>query len=86
MQWKRIALMQTNREDCGERYREIRLPLPPTAKAAKSASAAFRDYFSALAAAKSKFIAEVGRFPERYIASVFSAGITAEVEEEEAAE
>ncbi|MDB9318038.1 hypothetical protein [Nodularia spumigena] len=27
-QWKRIALMQTNREDVSSRYKEIRLPFP----------------------------------------------------------
>jgi type I restriction enzyme M protein len=41
-QWRRIALMQTNREDCGDRYREIILPNPPDPSWAHDKSAAFR--------------------------------------------
>ncbi len=28
-QWQRITLMQTNRQDVGDRYREIKIPRPP---------------------------------------------------------
>lgn len=72
-QWRRIALMQTNREDCGTRYREIRLPLPPDRSAAMEASAAFCSYFSVIADAKQNFISAVGSQPDRYIASVRAA-------------
>ena len=44
-QWRRIALMQTNREDCGDRYREIVLPKPKSKRWAQQQSAAFRKYF-----------------------------------------
>jgi hypothetical protein len=42
-QWRRIALMQTNREDCGSRHREIILPKPPSKNWALDTSAAFRE-------------------------------------------
>jgi len=69
-QWRRIALMQTNREDCGQRYREIRLPVPPSRKEALEASKAFRSYFKTIASAMERFRGEVGHDPDRYIASV----------------
>lgn len=72
-QWRRIALMQTNREDCGSRYLEVRVPLPPDRKTGLAASQPFREYFQTIAAAKTKFLAAVKAHPERYIASVFSA-------------
>jgi hypothetical protein len=80
-QWRRIALMQTNREDCGDRYREVRIPLPPSRAEATAASRAFRDYFGTVAAAKETFINSVGKNPDRYIASVFSSVPTEPVAE-----
>jgi type I restriction enzyme M protein len=71
-QWRRIALMQTNREDCGSRHREIRLPVPPSKEAAQAASASFRQYFTRLAKAKTDFLSDVSKHHDRYIASVFS--------------
>jgi type I restriction enzyme M protein len=44
--------MQTNREDVGKRYLEIEIPVPPNAKRASEVSAAFRDYFQSIAAAR----------------------------------
>lgn len=69
-QWRRVALMQTNREDCGARHLEVRLPLPPNRAAARDASSSFRQYFSALAQAKQDFGASIANEPGRYIASV----------------
>ncbi len=54
-QWRRIALMQTNREDCGDRYREIVIPKPPNKKWARQQSEAFRTYFVTVAQARSVF-------------------------------
>lgn len=51
-QWKRVIFMQTNREDVGKRYYEIRVPVAPTAERAKEVSAAFRSYYTALATAR----------------------------------
>lgn len=44
-QWGRIVFMQTNREDVGRRYNEIRIPVPPGRDAADSCSSAFREYY-----------------------------------------
>jgi hypothetical protein len=54
-QWKRIIFMQTNREDVGERYLEIEVPLPPNRERADEVSKPFRDYFMAIANARGAF-------------------------------
>lgn len=71
-QWRRIALMQTNREDCGERWKEIILPNPPNKPWAQEMSKAFRDYFSAIAAAKEKFLREVRGSDFEFVANVLT--------------
>ena len=72
-QWRRIALMQTNREDCGSRHREIIIPKPPSPAWARQKSAAFREYFTTLAGATDRFVKSVGSDGLAYIASVVSA-------------
>lgn len=52
-QWRRIIFMQTNREDVGQRYLEILLPIPPTQKRAQEISEPFRVYYKTLAEARS---------------------------------
>ena len=69
-QWRRICLTQTNREDCGNRYRERILPKPKGKAWAQGKSKAFRDYFLSLEAAKTAFIAAVTGGEFDYIASV----------------
>ena len=54
-QWKRVIFMQTNREDVGERYREILLPVPPDRKEARSVSKEFRVYFTGLSRLRTSF-------------------------------
>ena len=44
-QWDRIVFMQTNREDVGMRYREIRVPVAPDRATALRVSSPFRDYY-----------------------------------------
>lgn len=51
-QWKRVVFMQTNREDVGKRYFEIKVPIPPDAETARRVSQPFRDYYLAMAAAR----------------------------------
>ena len=34
-QWNRVVFMQTNREDVGQRYLEIEVPVPPIVKKRK---------------------------------------------------
>lgn len=54
-QWKRIVFMQTNREDVGKRYHEIRVPIPPTTMDAARVSATFRIYYTTMAKAREDF-------------------------------
>jgi type I restriction enzyme M protein len=51
-QWRRIVFMQTNREDVGERYLEIRIPIPTDRSHADEASKPFREYYLNLAKAR----------------------------------
>ena len=44
-QWNRIVLMQTNREDVGDRYLEIEIPWTSDEDAARRVSAPFRNYY-----------------------------------------
>ena len=67
-QWRRIALMQTNREDCGKRYGEIVLPRPPNRNWAQGRSAAFRAYFKGIAKAKTAFVDQILTDDYRYTA------------------
>lgn len=53
-QWKRIVFMQTNREDVGQRFREIKIPIPAKTDAGERVSAEFRNYYSKLATARSE--------------------------------
>ena len=69
-QWSRITLMQTNREDVGQRYREIVIPQPPTEKWADDISSSFRCYFTDLAEAKKTFGRKTASDDFNYIASV----------------
>jgi type I restriction enzyme M protein len=69
-QWRRIALMQTNREDCGNRYREIILPKPRSKDWARQVSKAFHDYFATIANAKTTFIAAINSDEFEYVANV----------------
>lgn len=77
-QWRRIVLMQTNREDCGDRYREIVLPMPPSKEWANSHSEAFRCYFESVAHAKTAFEKAVRNSGFDMIASATGASPTPE--------
>lgn len=48
-QWERIVFMQTNREDVGKRFHEIRLPYTKDAELAARVSEPFRLYYTNLA-------------------------------------
>jgi type I restriction enzyme M protein len=71
-QWRRIALMQTNREDCGDRYREIIIPQPPNKEWAQNVSAAFRDYFTTIAKARETFNTSIALDKFTYVATASS--------------
>lgn len=70
-QWKRIALMQTNREDCGPRFQEIVVPKPVCHDWALEQSSAFRDYFETIADARKRFTERISRSGMEYIATAF---------------
>jgi type I restriction enzyme M protein len=69
-QWQRVTLMQTNREDVGGRYKEIRIPAPPNREWAQRVSEPFRDYFLNIANSKKRFIEATDKDEFEYIASV----------------
>ncbi|MGH1549187.1 hypothetical protein ACRAWB_08440 [Leifsonia poae] len=48
-QWRRVIFMQTNREDVGERYREIRVPVPRDQEHANEVARPFREYYEGIA-------------------------------------
>lgn len=51
-QWRRVVFMQTNREDVGERYYEIRIPVPRDRSHADEVAAPFKAYYEGLATAR----------------------------------
>lgn len=69
-QWQKVTLMHTNREDVGERHREIRLPRPRSPIWAREVSAAFRGYFSTIAESRLDFARRVHESGFAFIASV----------------
>lgn len=51
-QWRRVIFMQTNREDVGDRYLDIRIPVPREAKRSVEVSRPFYNYYRNLAKAR----------------------------------
>lgn len=51
-QWERVVFMQTNREDVGDRYLEIKIPVPKTKGAGERVSSVFRSYYQTVAEAR----------------------------------
>lgn len=82
-QWQRVALMQTNREDVGSRYKEIVLPLPTNKEWAEQVSKPFRDFFTTLAKAKESFIDSIRVSGHEFIASVTSSSFETIIEQQE---
>lgn len=68
-QWRRIALMQTNREDCGARHREIILPAPKNKSWAEKSSNAFKTYFGSMSIARADFTSTLEKSKLTYIPS-----------------
>ncbi|PZS10593.1 MAG: hypothetical protein DLM55_03990 [Acidimicrobiales bacterium] len=55
-QWSRIVFMQTNREDVGARFKEIRLPIPPSRQVGEEYSRAFREYYLGTQELRDRFL------------------------------
>jgi type I restriction enzyme M protein len=82
-QWRRIALMQTNREDCGQRHREIIIPRPKSKEWALKMALAYKRYFETLAAAREDFMNSLEKSELKYIPSALGAADEALENEEE---
>jgi type I restriction enzyme M protein len=55
-QWDRIVFMQTNREDAGSRYNEIRIPEPRDRDSADAFAQPFRDYYLGIQQRRDSFL------------------------------
>lgn len=58
-QWKRVVFMQTNREDVGQRYKEIAVPWPKDPADGRLVSAAFRHYYQGMEELRRDFLKEL---------------------------
>lgn len=65
-QWRRVIFMQTNREDVGDRYLDIRIPIPRDPEHAAQAGQPFRDYYRSLAKARDDLRAYLAAEPEHH--------------------
>ena len=65
-QWRRVIFMQTNREDVGDRYLEIRVPVPKNASHAAEVSSPFRHYYRGLATAREDLGKYLGGHPDHH--------------------
>ena len=62
--------MQTNREDCGARFREVIIPKPKSREWADEVSKQFKKYFTTIAEARSAFIDAVTKDRFEHVANV----------------
>jgi hypothetical protein len=54
-QWERVIFMQTNREDVGDRFLEIEIPIPKSKEVALSISKPYKTFYDSLANLKKIF-------------------------------
>lgn len=54
-QWERVIFMQTNREDVGDRFLEIEIPIPKSKEKALSISKPYKTYYDSVANLKKTF-------------------------------
>lgn len=81
-QWDRIVFMQTNREDVGARYRQIRIPVAPTKEKADEVSKPFRDYYLGVQELREKFLAHLSESDRYHIFLSSAEAVEAEIDEE----
>lgn len=77
-QWHRVVFMQTNREDTGQRYREIQIPMAPTRVERDAVAKPFKAYYEGTAKLRENFLAYLSKDEHHH---VFLASVEA-VEEE----
>lgn len=61
-QWSRVVFMQTNREDLGNRWREVEIPLPPSKERARDLSQAVEKYYRGLAELQEALVDDLNRW------------------------
>lgn len=66
-QWRRIVFMQTNREDTGNRYREIVIPIGPSRAKRDAVSEPFRSYYEGMASLRSGFREFLDNDPDHHV-------------------
>ncbi|WP_169302543.1 N-6 DNA methylase [Ammonifex degensii] len=69
--WRRVVLMQTNREDIGERWREVLIPRPKSPEWARQVSEPLRKYLGALQEARSALV-ELREQGYEFVAHLFA--------------
>ncbi len=60
-QWRRVVFMQTNREDVGSRFLEVRIPWPNDPERAAVVSQDFRDYYLGVNRLRTEFVSSLQR-------------------------
>jgi type I restriction enzyme M protein len=73
--------MQTNREDVGDRYREIMIPFPVNKNQSLELSKAFKEYFTRISESKKAFHDTLTQDRFLYLANVYQDSIMNEEEE-----
>lgn len=66
-QWRRIVFMQTNREDTGDRFFDIRVPLPRTSAECDQLAAPFKEYFEGTSRLRERFIEYLSEDDEHHV-------------------
>ena len=79
-QWRRVIFMQTNREDVGERYLDIRVPVPSNRAHADTVSKPFKTYYEGLAKARDGLREYLDKHAEHHFFLGTAAESAAEVE------
>lgn len=81
-QWNRVVFMQTNREDVGSRYRQIRIPIAPDRDRATQASKAFRDYYLGVQKLRENFLTHLSESDKYHIFLSSAEAVAEEIEQE----
>lgn len=66
-QWDRVVFMQTNREDTGSRYKEIRIPVPPNRDESDKVSEPFRKFYVGTHGLRETFLQYLADDEKHYI-------------------
>ena len=61
-QWDRVVFMQTNREDLGDRWREVEIPVPGSREDAKRYSKTVREYYEGLSRLRTSLNAALAKW------------------------